>query len=1211
MCLVYLILGVTRTDLSRNVTSAPAEAIPRHVGGMGDNMARQREIQEIMDNIGQELAQAPAGDIPPYPMWDHGKYTGWIWTLDPTKFDRTDTLVNWPPSVPGSCKWWANLRGSTLILARDRPLPESMQKGGRRQSSGHAPAHELDDALIVREVDLEGCSVKIITEGLRGKSRWLRKGPLEIKHPDRDIFEGQREVLLFAAGSAAKEQWFIALSGACKTDGGAGLAVSSLYSSFCEYTRASASVEYCQVHDDSAEAHAEIEGGKSEQKHPRRWLSRWLHKREHGKQKSPVPVKVPPAKKQSKKEESESSKASESKAPVLNPTECMDQLWMGKGGGMPTPDKLERQNGQPRVLGAPGAEKEGRSASAPLPATIAPDTELQDMSNVQKPQQGPAATLQAARLPQVSVSPSMPAMHAQEADEENGDGMHSTAQLEDDGDLSDDRSCPGSPTTPARVPIQNMRGHAGDRSAARRGAANRRREAAAALPSVPVEAGLNLFMARIGFDLLRSAVVKEHLQAHIQRKLNVLRIPEYISSLEVVDVDMGCTVPGISNLRALPSPSSNLWPQFLFDIDYNGGLVVIVEAKLELRDSASWDTLDRAIKRVGGVAAAAVEGNGKGVPTATTASEAQSPRDSDDDDSTADEPAQRRRQGRLQRLRDMAAKGIRNLAEITADHISRMHLRVRVEIHSLEGTVCAWVPPPPNDRLWFGFVTPPELKADASPILNDDVRGRMLMYSYQITNVPHWVAAKLQSAITKNMTLPSCADIPLPFLLPVDHPNAAHALPAFLHALHQGDGSEAAPDDAEKKSSQRSRSRGAAKVAIPLPAPVTKDERKPPRTIIHWPRRGSRKPKQTAEQTPEGDSRHPATVSGSSGTPRAALKSRRASREERPPSDMELSTFLTSEEKAEQGEELRTLAVTHGRTQAGTDGSSLDPLGATASTSLVVQDASCGLAVTAITGPTGEVTATTMDTSAEPEESESSSFHSSKLRARDAALPLQHSSATDDSRPTAASESTSAGSSAGSTAGESAPAAGSEQADNDTAQPQPSPLEHARPGGLPPVATQSQAAPPGSGTQGAAGSADVAQHPIAPRSDESLDSQELLPSHGDDPAADSNVLGSSPPLGSSPEGWPRTGRSPSLGWSPRADREGSPSGERPKSGQWRELGGTMGKKYYEAFKNRNSLTYTQGKKIATVLAGQAQEQVRKALANRDKAAKDENSSKRS
>lgn len=62
--------------------------------------------------------------------------------------------------------------------------------------------------------------------------------------------------------------------------------------------------------------------------------------------------------------------------------------------------------------------------------------------------------------------------------------------------------------------------------------------------------------------------------------------------------------------------------------------MVIVDAKLELRDSTSWDTLDRAIKRVGGVAAAAVEGNGKGVSTAAHAPDALSPRDSDDEDST-------------------------------------------------------------------------------------------------------------------------------------------------------------------------------------------------------------------------------------------------------------------------------------------------------------------------------------------------------------------------------------------------------------------------------------------------------------------------------------------------------------------------------------------------------------------------------------------------
>ena len=50
-----------------------------------------------------------------------------------------------------------------------------------------------------------------------------------------------------------------------------------------------------------------------------------------------------------------------------------------------------------------------------------------------------------------------------------------------------------------------------------------------------------------------------------------------------------------------------------------------------------------------------------------------------------------------------------------------MHLRIQVDIHSLQGTVCAWVPPPPNDRLWFGFITAPELKAEVTPIVANDV----------------------------------------------------------------------------------------------------------------------------------------------------------------------------------------------------------------------------------------------------------------------------------------------------------------------------------------------------------------------------------------------------------------------------------------------------------------------------------------------------------
>ena len=39
---------------------------------------------------------------------------------------------------------------------------------------------------------------------------------------------------------------------------------------------------------------------------------------------------------------------------------------------------------------------------------------------------------------------------------------------------------------------------------------------------------------------------------------------------QVVDVELGSGVPHISNLQALASPSSIIWPQALFDLDFTG-----------------------------------------------------------------------------------------------------------------------------------------------------------------------------------------------------------------------------------------------------------------------------------------------------------------------------------------------------------------------------------------------------------------------------------------------------------------------------------------------------------------------------------------------------------------------------------------------------------------------------------------------------------------
>ena len=90
-------------------------------------------------------------------------------------------------------------------------------------------------------------SVEVLKEAIQGRSRWLRKAPLRLSHPQRPLLDAHRELLLFAAGSAAKEQWHTALSSACDKDRGPGAAVAALYETFCERARTAAAVPYAQV----------------------------------------------------------------------------------------------------------------------------------------------------------------------------------------------------------------------------------------------------------------------------------------------------------------------------------------------------------------------------------------------------------------------------------------------------------------------------------------------------------------------------------------------------------------------------------------------------------------------------------------------------------------------------------------------------------------------------------------------------------------------------------------------------------------------------------------------------------------------------------------------------------------------------------------------------------------------------------------------------
>ena len=68
-------------------------------------------------------------------------------------------------------------------------------------------------------------------DALKSKSQWWRKCPLEISHGTREILHSETAVELFAEGSAAKEQWYVALKTAC----GQASKVESLKDSYAKF----------------------------------------------------------------------------------------------------------------------------------------------------------------------------------------------------------------------------------------------------------------------------------------------------------------------------------------------------------------------------------------------------------------------------------------------------------------------------------------------------------------------------------------------------------------------------------------------------------------------------------------------------------------------------------------------------------------------------------------------------------------------------------------------------------------------------------------------------------------------------------------------------------------------------------------------------------------------------------------------------------------
>uniref|UniRef100_A0A183DAQ5 COesterase domain-containing protein n=1 Tax=Gongylonema pulchrum TaxID=637853 RepID=A0A183DAQ5_9BILA len=81
---------------------------------------------------------------------------------------------------------------------------------------------------------------------------------------------------------------------------------------------------------------------------------------------------------------------------------------------------------------------------------------------------------------------------------------------------------------------------------------------------------------------------------------------------------------------------------------------------------------------------------------------------------------------------------------------------LNVDVTRLEGTMTVNIPPPPSDRLWYAFRTPPKLSIRSVPQVGDR--------SVDMSTVSSWIENKLRLLLEKNLVCPNMDDLIVPVM---------------------------------------------------------------------------------------------------------------------------------------------------------------------------------------------------------------------------------------------------------------------------------------------------------------------------------------------------------------------------------------------------------------------------------------------------------------
>nr|XP_048301970.1 testis-expressed protein 2 isoform X4 [Myodes glareolus] len=281
------------------------------------------------------------------------------------------------------------------------------------------------------------------------------------------------------------------------------------------------------------------------------------------------------------------------------------------------------------------------------------------------------------------------------------------------------------------------------------------------------EAWVNALLGRIFWDFLGEKYWSDLVSKKIQMKLSKIKLPYFMNELTLTELDMGVAVPKILQAFKPYVDHQGLWIDL--EMSYNGSFLMTLETKMNLTKLGK-EPLVEALK-VGEI--------GKEGPRvyclADSDEESSSAGSSEEDDapepSTGDKQLLPGAEGYVGGHR--TSKIMRFVDKITKskyfqkatetefikkkiEEVSNTPLLLTVEVQECRGTLAVNIPPPPTDRIWYGFRKPPYVELKARPKLGER--------EVTLVHVTEWIEKKLEQEFQKVFVMPNMDDVYIPIM---------------------------------------------------------------------------------------------------------------------------------------------------------------------------------------------------------------------------------------------------------------------------------------------------------------------------------------------------------------------------------------------------------------------------------------------------------------